>query len=697
MRSPWQIWSVFGVFLAVVLAGMAWLSARAIDLDRAEAAARQRAEDGQRELAKENRRVQIQQIETEREKLQTQLEKNIGQALWRMDSFMIPLLAQESFLPHSVYEPFQEVPVEYTPAQQIAENPTANASAPQPSVETSQPQARQQVRPSTLPATRWVPSPLLVDRSPYVKLHFQYDSSGKLTSPQAPSARYAAACVDNGIDPSQLTQSKEQLADFQKLNLYTQLAGNLPTENLPNQVPLQNLGYNLPPQRLVAQIDNSQPQIDSSAQTSSYYKPIDRKSRGSKNRGDFNYRNTAKEQYGQAEWARQQIASNLNDEIQQKVANTPELPDRQIREGVSEPKWIGDTLVLARRVEVKDAEYIQGLEFDWPQLRRDLLADVVDLLPEARLEPVHDVDESDEGRMLATLPVKLVVPPLPDAVDTDIAIEDDSWSPARAVSPIWATLGVAWSGVLLASLAVGGLLLGVVRLSERRAAFVSSVTHELRTPLTTFRMYAEMLAEDMITSPEQRQTYLNTLTAEADRLTHLVDNVLTYSRIERGRGVAKRQQTTLGDIVEQCCPRLAAHAAEAGMELVIESDDREAATRVATDTSVVEQILFNLIDNAGKYAQGSEDQRIHIRLDGGGRTPQIIIRDHGPGLSREAARKLFQPFSKSATEAAHSAPGVGLGLALSRRLARTLGGDLSWQAASDGGAQFTLSLAAGSR
>jgi C4-dicarboxylate-specific signal transduction histidine kinase len=112
--------------------------------------------------------------------------------------------------------------------------------------------------------------------------------------------------------------------------------------------------------------------------------------------------------------------------------------------------------------------------------------------------------------------------------------------------------------------------------------------------------------------------------------------------------------------------------------------------------SVVEQILFNLVDNACKYAQGTDDTRIQVTLAGRGRTPQIVVRDHGPGLSRDAARRLFQPFSKSASEAAHSAPGVGLGLALSRRLARTLGGDLRWRAAPDGGAEFTLSLATGS-
>jgi signal transduction histidine kinase len=690
MKSPWQVWSVFAVFLTVVLSGMAWLSVRAVESDQAEAAARQRAEQGQRELAKENHRVQLQQIKTEHEKQQTQLEKNIGQALWRMDSFMIPLLAQESFLPHTVYEPFQEVPVDAVPVF-VAANPPTNNESQRTSSVPSQPQAK----PSKASLTRWVPSPLLVNRSPYVKLHFQYDAQGKLSSPQAPGAKFNAACTDNGIQPELLALGKKQLAEFQKQDVYPDLIATLLKENPSTQTPLQSLAYNLPPQYITQsnQTPQVQQQADSAPNPSS--KPIDRQKRGGRNRGDYAYRNTAKQQYGQTEWARYQIANNLNDEIQSKATRTIRTGVHQNREVVSEPRWIGEKLVVARRIEVKDAQLIQGLEFDWTQLRRDLLADVKDLLPEADLEPVHNVDDSDEGRMLATLPARLVVPALPEIEFPVSVVQVQNTADSAAVSSLWATLSVAWSGVLLASLAVGGLLLGVVRLSERRAAFVSSVTHELRTPLTTFRMYAEMLAEDMVTSDEQRTTYLKTLTSEADRLTHLVDNVLTYSRIERGRGVAKHEQTTLGEILKQCQPRLATRAAEAGMELSIDGSGAEAL--VSTDVSVVEQILFNLVDNAGKYASTARDSRIHIALATKGRAPQIIVRDHGPGLSRDAARRLFQPFSKSATEAAHSAPGVGLGLALSRRLARTLGGDLRWQAAADGGAEFTLSLAAGSK
>lgn len=113
---------------------------------------------------------------------------------------------------------------------------------------------------------------------------------------------------------------------------------------------------------------------------------------------------------------------------------------------------------------------------------------------------------------------------------------------------------------------------------------------------------------------------------------------------------------------------------------------------VQTDPSAVEQILFNLTDNACKYAAPDcETRRVDIRIHSHHNQAILSFRDYGPGISAQQRKKLFQPFSKSATEAAHSAPGVGLGLALSRRLARELGGDLVFQPGPHG-ATFELTL-----
>ena len=84
-------------------------------------------------------------------------------------------------------------------------------------------------------------------------------------------------------------------------------------------------------------------------------------------------------------------------------------------------------------------------------------------------------------------------------------------------------------------MAIGLVLGGALSLSERRGTFVSAVTHELRTPLTTFRLYTEMLDEGMVASGESQRNYMKTLRSEADRLGHLVENVLSFARLERGR------------------------------------------------------------------------------------------------------------------------------------------------------------------
>jgi len=249
----------------------------------------------------------------------------------------------------------------------------------------------------------------------------------------------------------------------------------------------------------------------------------------------------------------------------------------------------------------------------------------------------------------------------------------------------------AWIGLAAAALAAAALLAGVVALSQRREAFVSAVTHELRTPLTTFRMYSEMLDAGMVGDETKRKDYVRTLRVEADRLWHLVENVLAYARLERGRPAGKRERLTLAELWSRVEPRLSDRSRQAGMELAPEMDTA-ADVALATDAPAVEQILFNLVDNACKYAAGAGSNAIHVAATAEDGRVEIRVRDHGSGVRPSEAGQLFRPFSKSAESAAASAPGVGLGLALCRRLARQMGGDLRYEPTGDEGATFVLTL-----
>ena len=340
--------------------------------------------------------------------------------------------------------------------------------------------------------------------------------------------------------------------------------------------------------------------------------------------------------------------------------------------------------MLTREALVDGVRMVQGVWLDWPALREALLREITDLFPDAKLEPAANATAgtrpNDDPLRFAALPVRLVpgaiqLPPLP------------FWTPLRR------SLGIALACVLLAAAAVGLVLFGTVALSERRADFVSAVTHELRTPLTTFRLYSEMLADGMVTDEAQRKTYLDTLTGEASRLSHLVENVLAYARLERGSAKARAENITIGELLDRILPRLQQRADDCGMTVRVQATATDRKTELHVDAAAVEQILFNLVDNACKYAAPRAAQPvIHVEADTSGKFAMLRVRDHGGGISRSEQRRIFHPFHKSADQAAHSAPGVGLGLALCRRLATALGGAITLDATHKDGACFMLRL-----
>ncbi|HTG35411.1 MAG TPA: HAMP domain-containing sensor histidine kinase [Thermoanaerobaculia bacterium] len=350
-------------------------------------------------------------------------------------------------------------------------------------------------------------------------------------------------------------------------------------------------------------------------------------------------------------------------------------------ESAFEARWLDGDLVLLRRVRRGDERLLQGSWLDWPALRAVLLGQVEAVAPASSLQPVGEHDGADPGRRLALLPARLIPGPM-------LETEPQDWTPVRL------SLAAAWGAALLGLVGVGSLLKGAVTLSQRRADFVSAVTHELRTPLTTFRLYTEMLLDDMV-PPGERPSYLETLKREADRLGHLVENVLTFSRLERRAAAARVESLPLGDLLERSVPRLVERAAQAGLALNVEASPELSGERVRVDLASAEQILFNLVDNACKYAPNPAQPTLRLAISLRGRRAIVRLHDHGPGIEPRERRRIFRTFHRSAARAAGSAPGVGLGLALSRRLARQMGGDLRLVASQEGaeeGASFELRL-----
>jgi signal transduction histidine kinase len=196
-------------------------------------------------------------------------------------------------------------------------------------------------------------------------------------------------------------------------------------------------------------------------------------------------------------------------------------------------------------------------------------------------------------------------------------------------------------------------------------------------------MYSELLAHDMVPK-EKRGTYLNVLCQQADRLNHLIDNVLTFARLERKAIHNARIELTVSELIESMRQSLEQRLSNSGFTLQWQLAEPIDSQFLQTDPAAVEQILANLIDNSVKYASNASEKTIQIRLTSQGKYLSIQVIDRGPGISSHQKRQLFRPFSRSAEQAAGSAPGVGLGLALCSRIAKSLGGELNCPASGVG-------------
>lgn len=600
-------------------------------------------------------------------------------ALWRMETIAASLVVEESSRPPEHYRPFAAPDRSYTGGYRLVE-----------------------------PGALVVPSPLLSGPPARVLLHFEVEENGYVRSPEAPEGEERAIALNGHVSQEALGAAAARLAglrailaakpDIIRVDRDGVAGGNLPFRNNHELLVYQN---SLPAPLHESQAEGRFLRVGppSAASDQNEWNQREAGVRQQVIENAVAAVQTPRDQQQAASGASSRQAppggAGLNPSlaagagasapgagsipVTEAKATGPVAP--RVTIGDFRPVWIGDALLLTREVTDARGSVIQGAWIDWERLRNELLDAVRDLFPDAQLVP-----ETGDGAgtdRLASLPVRFTPEP------ADIPVQP-VWSPLRL------SLAAAWICVGLAAAAGGIMLSGMLALSDRRAAFVSSVTHELRTPLATFKLYSDMLAGGMVRDPGRRQEYLNTLTTEADRLGHLVENVLAYSRIEGGRKPGPPVSITVAALCRDLEPHLQSRAGPGGASLEITVDPAVSDFLIRTDPSAIRQILFNLVDNACKYGHDDgEPAEIRIRFARESRRHvSVSVTDSGPGVPRSEVRRLFRAFHKSARDAAHSAPGVGLGLALSRRLARRIGASLRLDPDTPRGARFVLTLPA---
>jgi signal transduction histidine kinase len=318
----------------------------------------------------------------------------------------------------------------------------------------------------------------------------------------------------------------------------------------------------------------------------------------------------------------------------------------------------------------------EGMTFELPQLMNEDVADMVDTAM-----------ENEEVGYTAIL----------DFGFGDLILNLKEINPARIADKTnWLRnwyFGIIAIVLFAVTLGLAGLWRNAraqLKLAQKKDDFISAVSHELRTPLTSIRMYSEMLEKNWVKSEEKLVEYYRNMRQESERLSRLIENVLDFSRIQRGR---KKYAFSMGDLnkyIADVVEMMTPYAAQNGFS--IETQFQQLG-QTAFDADAVTQIVVNLLDNAVKYARNAEDKTITVRTVREHQLRLIEVEDHGPGIPHRQRKKIFEEFYRLGAEATRETTGTGLGLALVKKFAQAHNGFVEIINASPTGSIFRVALA----
>jgi signal transduction histidine kinase len=592
-------------------------------------------------------RLEAAQLQAQAE---AELQGRLRLALWRLDSYMIPELAREASRPFSDYSAL------YVPAP-LLDN------------------LGQVCSPGTVRGV----SPLVNGGLPeWMSLHFSAPVGGDWWSPQVLPTESRLRLNQIAEVPPENDKGHVQLLEELKKSIKPkELISRIGKQEQEQLITLETAQQSAQQPAQTSPPAANRDQTDSKLGQQPQQSLIDYQSRAGRSQ-DLNY--MQRQQFNPTNNTFYGALAN-NENAWRNITANPQ--GKKVFAGPMTAMWVQtaenrERLVVARRVRVGESLVAQGIALNWDALQNLLLAEVVDLFPNARLEPTRTEQPLHPERTMTALPVEL----LPGEV---ASAADPGWSPLR----IGLALASLAAFIALAAVGLGGWSL--IDFSQRRVRFVSAVTHELRTPLTTLRLYLDMLTGGMVRDDKQREEYLQTLNCESDRLNRLVSNVLDFSRLERQDPKLEMAAFKVDELLADVAAAWQARCRECDKELIID-DQLGSEALLKTDRQLLQQVLGNLIDNACKYSRNAEDKRIWLRVRSDGRHRIAIeVEDRGPGVPRAERRSILRPFQRG-RHADVTAAGVGLGLALATRWARLLGGRLTVCSENKAGACFRVLL-----
>lgn len=223
--------------------------------------------------------------------------------------------------------------------------------------------------------------------------------------------------------------------------------------------------------------------------------------------------------------------------------------------------------------------------------------------------------------------------------------------------------------------------------NRAKSRYVVGLTHELRTPLNAVLGYAQLLERDEAI-PDAKRSAIKVIKRSADHLSGLIDGLLDISRIEAGRLQVYSNEINMVDFLDQISGMIRPQAEAKGLSFTL-SRDPALPAYVRTDERRLKQILVNLLSNAVKY---TSEGHVEVEIGYRNQVATFTIRDTGSGIPADDLPVIFEPFQRGSGEQSKLAPGLGLGLTITRLLTQTLGGEITVESTPGEGTTFRVRL-----
>ena len=227
------------------------------------------------------------------------------------------------------------------------------------------------------------------------------------------------------------------------------------------------------------------------------------------------------------------------------------------------------------------------------------------------------------------------------------------------------------------------------RLETVRREFVSNASHELRTPITSIRGFAETLVESAADDPEAARRFAGIIATHARRLETLVEDMLTLSRLEylSERETLPLERTPLAGVLAAAAAQCESRAADHGIRLSVSCPPE---LKALLSSSLMEQAVVNLLDNAIKYSEDGNE--VSVTAEAAGERIVIRVRDRGCGIEKKHLPRLFERFYRVDNARSRKLGGTGLGLAIVKHIVLAHGGEVRVTSTPGAGSEFTIDL-----